>query len=181
MGRAIDRPAGPGGAFSNVDGMTGAASEPPGGWYPGSRLERIRDSHSYGFVLVLVAVSLVFAATASGGAWSGSVLLVLEAVTLVVAMWTSGVARADSRTSLVIVVVATGVAVANAVWAGTVLSAATGLLSAALVIVTGAVVGIGVADQRAVNTVLIHALRETLAVNRHLLRRLAEREEACGS
>jgi hypothetical protein len=42
-------------------------------------------------------------------------------------------------------------------------------------------------DQRAVNTVLIQALRETLAVNRHLLRRLDERpspgatEEACGS
>jgi hypothetical protein len=44
-------------------------------------------------------------------------------------------------------------------------------------------------DQRAVNTVLIQALRETLAVNRYLLGRLAEQgpseelpqEEACGS
>jgi hypothetical protein len=34
-------------------------------------------------------------------------------------------------------------------------------------------------DQRAVNTVLIQALRETLAVNRYLLRALAERE--CGA
>lgn len=43
-------------------------------------------------------------------------------------------------------------------------------------------------DQRAVNTVLIQALRETLAVNRYLLRALAERErraeegsESCAS
>ena len=35
-------------------------------------------------------------------------------------------------------------------------------------------------DQRAVNTVLIQALRETLAVNRHLLRALVEREAADG-
>lgn len=35
-------------------------------------------------------------------------------------------------------------------------------------------------DQRAINTVLIQALRETLAVNRYLLQALAEREAADG-
>jgi hypothetical protein len=36
-------------------------------------------------------------------------------------------------------------------------------------------------DQRAVNNVLIQALRETLAINRHLLTRLAQTEEDRGS
>ncbi len=36
-------------------------------------------------------------------------------------------------------------------------------------------------DQRAVNTVLIQALRETMAVNRYLLGRLAERDSSVGA
>jgi hypothetical protein len=50
------------------------------------------------------------------------------------------------------VVVATGVAIANLVWGGNGLAAATALLAAGLVIVTAGAIGIGVADQRGVNS-----------------------------
>jgi Ion channel len=131
--------------------MTEAAPELTGQWHLGSRVARLHESHSYGFVLLLVLASFAFAAAASDDAWTGSVLLLLEAATLVTALWTSGVARTNSRMSRTLVIVAAAVAAANLVWGGTDLAEATGLLAATLVIATAGSIGIGVADQRDVN------------------------------
>jgi hypothetical protein len=117
----------------------------------GSRVGRLRSSHSYGFVLLLVVASFAFAAAAPDSAWSTSVLILLEAVTLVAALWTSGVARTDSWMSRGLVLIGAGVGVANLVWGGTAVEASTGLLSGALVIATAGAIGLGVVDQGEVN------------------------------
>ena len=132
--------------------MTETSPEVSERWQLGSRVARLHESHSYGLVLVLVVTSFTFAAAASDAPWTGSVLLLLEAITLVTALWTSGVAHTDSRQSRALVLVATGVAIANLVWGGNGLAAATALLAAGLVVVTAGAIGIGVADQRGVNS-----------------------------
>jgi Ion channel len=132
-------------------GTTAASPELTEQWHLGSRVSRLHQSHSYGIVLLLVVASFAFAAAASDSAWSGSVLLLLEGVTLVTALWTSGLAHPDSWMSRTLVILATSVGVVNLVWSGNALSAATGLLAAVLVIATAAAIGLGVVDQRDVN------------------------------
>src|SRR5262252_7117815 len=70
------------------------------GWQPGSRLGRVHSTHSYGIVFVLILATFLFAAAAPDAAWASSILLVLQAVTFAVALWTSGLVRADSRRSV---------------------------------------------------------------------------------
>src|SRR5689334_18073941 len=86
---------------------TAASPELTEQWHLGSRVSRLHQSHSYGIVLVLVVTSFAFAAAASDTAWSGSVLLLLEAATLVTALWTSGMAHAGSWLSRTLVILAT--------------------------------------------------------------------------
>ncbi len=131
--------------------MSEAAPELTERWHLGSRVGRLRNSHSYGRVLLLVLLSFVFAAAAPDAAWSGSALLLAEAAMLVVALWTSGFARTDSRTSLLLVAASTIVAAANAAWAGDALAAATGLLAALLTVATVGAIAVGVVDQNEVN------------------------------
>ena len=66
----------------------------------GWRVERRRASRTFGIVLLLIGVSFVFAASAPDSAWTVSVLVLLQSLTLVAAIWTSGLARADSWLSL---------------------------------------------------------------------------------
>jgi hypothetical protein len=113
---------------------------------------RVRASHSYGLVLALIVASFLFAAAASDAAWTGSVLVILMSVTLVTALWTSGLARANSPVNFVLVAIATAVAVANLVQTGPSLAAAVGLLAGLLTITTATVVALGVIDQREANT-----------------------------
>ena len=47
-------------------------------------------------VLALIVASFVFAATASDAAWTTGVLVVLQGLTLIAAIWTSGLARTRS-------------------------------------------------------------------------------------
>lgn len=117
----------------------------------GSRVARIRSSHSYGRVLVLVVASFVFAATAPDADWSASTLLLLEAAALVVALWTAGVARVDSKLSLQLALLAVALAAANLIWTGNGLAAAIGLVTAALSVATAVAIAVGVADQPEVN------------------------------
>src|SRR5262245_13949190 len=81
--------------------VTRPAYDPPGpmtvdseithrfGW----RVERRRASRSFGVVLGLIIASFVFAASAPDSAWSTSVLVLLQNLTLIAALWTSGLAR----------------------------------------------------------------------------------------
>jgi len=86
--------------------MTDEMPELTRAWHPRARVARVRASHSYGLVLALIVVSFVFMSVAPNSTWADSVLLLLQTITLVTALWTSGVARTDSTLSLGLVALA---------------------------------------------------------------------------
>jgi ion channel len=120
-------------------------------WRPGSRVARVRASHSYGLVLALIAAVFVFTSVASSSDWADSTLVLLESVTLVTALWTSGVARADSKISLALVALGAASAVLLLLFGGNVFEAVVGLLSGLLAVATIATVALGVVDQGEAN------------------------------
>jgi Ion channel len=115
------------------------------------RVAQLRASHRYRAVLVLIVASFVFAAVAGDGTWTTSVLLVLQSATLAAAVWTAGLARADSRLVILLLGAATATAVGLLASSRTALEGAAGLLSGLLVIATIVVIAIGVIDQGEVN------------------------------
>jgi hypothetical protein len=116
------------------------------------RVPRIRDAHSYGIVLGLVLVTFVFADVASTATWTGSVIVLLQAITLAVALATSG--RPNIRLAASVgVVAAVIVAVAELnVHHGRVTDAGFALVSAALTVAIAAAVGHGVTRQPEINS-----------------------------
>jgi hypothetical protein len=117
----------------------------------GARLQRRRASHSHGVVLGMIVVSFVFAATAPDPAWTGSVLLLLQCMTLIAALWTSGAARVDSKLSFAVLALAIAAAILNLAWETTTLAAIVGILSALLTFAIVVVVALSVFDQPQVN------------------------------
>jgi hypothetical protein len=116
-----------------------------------SRVARLHATHSYRTVLLLIAASFVFISLAGDGTWTASVLLLVQSVTLSAAVWTSGLARADSKLLIALVTAATVTAVALPFSSSHRLVGAAGLASGALVIATIVVIAIGVVDQEEVN------------------------------
>jgi len=114
-------------------------------------VRRLRSSHSYGLVLVLVICGFLFAALAPNDAWTASLLALLQSVTLVCALWTSGLARADSRPSVALVALAVGAAISNILAGGRVTTVSVSLFTGALTVATAVVIGLGVIDQGDVN------------------------------
>ena len=106
--------------------------------YPTHRLIRRIDAHhasrSFGTVLVLIGASFVFAATASDADWTTGVLVALQGLTLIAAIWTSGLARTRSWLvfGLAMLAVVIGLAVASSAVGGADLIGAVGLVSALL-------------------------------------------------
>ena len=91
-----------------------------------------RASHSFGYVLLAIGVTFLFAATAPDGAWSTSTLVLLESGTMIVALWTSGLARAGSRINVGFLCLAIGLATADLIWGGDALTGVLGVVSALL-------------------------------------------------
>jgi Ion channel len=120
-------------------------------WHPGARVARVRASHSYGLVLALIGVSFVFMSVAPNRTWADSVLLLLQSITLVTALWTSGVARTDSTLSLSLVALAGLAALGLLVFGGNGFASAVGLLSGVLTVATIGTVALGVVDQGEAN------------------------------
>jgi hypothetical protein len=116
-----------------------------------SRVTRLHATHSYRVVLLFITASLIFGAVAGDATWTTSVLLVLGAATLAAAMWTSGLARADSRALIALLAGATVVAVALPLSGGTTMTGSVGLVSGLLVVAAIAAIAIGVIDQDEVN------------------------------
>src|SRR4051812_9791617 len=75
-------------------------------WAPQSRVARLRSSHSYGFVLVVVLCSVFLIALAPDGRFASTIIVLVEAATLVTALWTSGVAGLRSTPIAVLLVIA---------------------------------------------------------------------------
>jgi voltage-gated potassium channel len=120
-------------------------------WHVGSRVGRVRASHSYGLVLLLIAAAFIFMSVAPKSPWADSTLVLLQSVTLVTALWTSGVAKADSKISLALVALAGASALALVISSGTALEAFVGILSGLLTVATIATVALGVIDQGEAN------------------------------
>jgi Ion channel len=93
----------------------------------------------------------VFTSVASNSDWADSTLVLLQAATLVTALYTSGVARADSTVSLALVAVSAASAVALLVFGGDGFAAFVGILSGLLTVATIATVALGVVDQGEAN------------------------------
>jgi ion channel len=135
--------------------MNDAAADTPAGQ---PRLRRVRghvgsrrSSHSYGYVLLLIGVSFVFAATAPDAAWATSVLVLIQSANLVVALWTSGLARPGAWHNVLLLSVAVVLAVVGIVWSGPNLTAALGLVSALLTFAIVAVIALSVVSKREVD------------------------------
>jgi hypothetical protein len=126
-----------------------------GEWYPGERIARRRAAHSYGVVLLLVVTSFVFTASAPDTGWAQSVLVLVQTVTLLAALWTSGVGRVLGRAavwpSLLLGLLGVIVAGIQLTTANHTLLGVFSLLDGLLVAMTCIVIAVGVADQRAVN------------------------------
>jgi hypothetical protein len=116
-----------------------------------SRLRRLRASHSYALVLALVVAAFLFALVAPDEDWTGSVLVLIQGVTLAIALWTSGITRAHRQRDALIAVAAAVAAVVNIAPGGTAASAATTLFAVVLTLAIAGVIGIGVVDQGEVN------------------------------
>ena len=129
----------------------GTSAAAVSGWRLGSRAERVHASRSFGIVMVLIVAAFLFAAIAPDGAWASGVLLLLETFTFAVALWTTGVARQDSKLSYALIVLAAATALALAIVGGDALTGAVGLLSGLLTVATIGAIVLGVSDQSEVN------------------------------
>ena len=121
-------------------------------WHLGDgRVARVRASHSYGLVLALIVVVFVFTSVAPNSDWADSTLVLLQAATLVMALYTSGLAEADSKFSLALVALSSASAVALLIFGGNGFAALVGILSGVLTVATIAAVALGVVDQGEAN------------------------------
>jgi hypothetical protein len=120
-------------------------------WRPGSRVARLRASHSYRFVLLLVLAVFLFIMAAPEEPWALSVIGLLLSGTLIAALWTSGLGWGVGRTSAVIAVGAAAAVVAQTVSGNSGAGAVwlIGIVLAAAIIV---VIALGVVDQGEVNS-----------------------------
>jgi len=121
--------------------MNDAAADTPAG-PPLFRRVRTRvelSSHSYGYVLLLIGVSFVFAATAPDADWATSVLVLLQSATLVVSLWAAGLAAAGAWHNVLFLLLAVALAITGLIWEGPGITAAlsilSGLITVAIVVV----------------------------------------------
>lgn len=119
-------------------------------WYPGRRVDRIRASRSYGSVLGLTILAILFAAWAPDDGWAWSCFVMLQAILLAVAMWTSGLGRAGLRFSAIVIGGAVVLALLQIIWAGNG-HGVVGLVNGILGLATCVVIAVGVVDQREIN------------------------------
>lgn len=114
------------------------------------RVSRLRASHTYRYVLFAIVVVFAFTATAPDTNWTRSVLVFLQSATLVLALWTSGLAK-YVRLSLSVVGVAVALAVVLIVAPSNTLIGAVGIFELVLTLGIAAIIAFGIVDQGEVN------------------------------
>ena len=119
-------------------------------WRPGARVERLRASHSYRIVFLLVVALFLFVAFAPDESWSRSVIVLIECALLVAALWTSGLWQ-DRRAGVVLAGLGGVIAVAELVTSGDSAAGLIALLEVLLLLVAIVVIAVGVVDQRDIN------------------------------
>ena len=120
-------------------------------WRPGSRVVRLKASHSYRSALFLVLATFLFIMAAPDERWALSVTVLLLTGTLIVAIWVSGFGWSGPKTLTAAVVGLTAAAVAGVAGGETATGSVwlVGIVLAAAVIV---VIALGVVDQGEVNS-----------------------------
>ena len=119
-------------------------------WRPGARVARLKASRGYGWVLLLVMVTFVFAAAAPDRDWSRGLFVLLECATLSLALWTSGLSH-DLRVVTGLGLLAVGAVVLSLATSGSEFAGVIWIVNVALVAATVLAIGVGIFDQGQVN------------------------------
>lgn len=117
----------------------------------GSRRDRLRSTHSYGFVLLLVIAAICALAAAPDEEWAWAMFVVLQAAVLRIALWTSGIGAAARGSAVVVTLAVLAIAAVQILWASKNVNGVAGILNALLVVATCVVIAIGVLDQGTIN------------------------------
>ena len=120
-------------------------------WRPGSRVSRLRASHSYRFLLLFILAIFVFLMAAPDETWTLSVTGLLLTGTLIVAIWTSGLGWSLPRT-FILIAVGVAVAVVAQTVSGDAGAGAVWLVGVVLAATIIGVIALGVVDQGEVNS-----------------------------
>jgi hypothetical protein len=118
-------------------------------WKPGSRMQRLRASRTYGWVLLLIVLTYAFIVAAPNEGWARAVIILLEGGTLALALWTSGLGSLPAAVALAVIAICVGVV--QLFIGGSTMRGIDALLDVLLVAATVGVIGLGVSDQREVN------------------------------
>lgn len=113
-------------------------------------MSRLRASHSYRYVLLMIIVVFAFMATAPDTDWARIVIVLLQSTTLVVALWTSGLVK-YARGSLGIVGVAIALALLLVLRPSDTLTGIVGIFELVLTLAIAAIVAFGIVDQGEIN------------------------------
>jgi hypothetical protein len=118
----------------------------------GKELPRIRDAHAYGVVLILIIVLFIFSAVTSSASWTTTAIILIQGITLAIALATSR--RKDVRfgARAVILVAAVVAVVQLQLHHGKDFNAGVAFFSAALAVTTGVAIALGVMRQNEVNS-----------------------------
>jgi len=131
-------------------GAAEARSDTTPRWRPGARVERLRASHSFGFVFGLVVLLFLLAAALPDASWARSVIVLTECGLLGTAVWTSGVWH-DRKAALALIALAAAAAVVQLVFRGNDPSGIVAIFEVALLVATVVVIAVGVVDQGEIN------------------------------
>jgi hypothetical protein len=114
-----------------------------------ARARRMRASRSYLLVLALIIVTFVFLAAAPDARWSRGALLLIQAATLILALWSSVTGPLGAR--LVVVTIAIAVAAVQLATSDRWLTGTVGVLNGLLIVTAAIVIGRGVIGQDEIN------------------------------
>jgi len=136
-------------AGSNVEAMTGLAPARP------TRLERIarmRAAHSYWAVLAAIFVSFFLAALLPDAPWALSLIVLVQGVTLLIAIWTAGWSMTERTVPFAIATASCLAAAINFFWQAEALTAVLGLAAGILTVTIAVVIAKGAVAQNEVNS-----------------------------
>jgi hypothetical protein len=113
------------------------------------RAREMRASRSYLLVLALIIVAFIFLAAAPDARWSRGALLLIQAATLILALWTSVAGPVGAR--LLVISAAIGVAAIQLATGEAWLAGTVGVLNGLLIVTTAIVIARGVIVEDEVN------------------------------
>jgi Ion channel len=116
------------------------------------RLGRMRAAHSYWAVLAAIFVTFFLAALLPDTPWALSIVVLIQSVTLLVAIWTAGWAMTERTVPFAIAAGAGAAATINFFWQAEALTAALGLAAGVLTVTIAFVIAAGAIAQNEVNS-----------------------------